>query len=791
MECLPVDFDQFFADVQQQTQQQQQQQIVEELMPEEEVNAMVFSEPPDMFSDERVPDNDNEFVLSIMQEYERGGAEPHNQSVIYKPLPPSSITLLHGGDGDDDKDEIDHIDKQGRSCQTSFDIYLNKTESTEHLIESDAPLSTIPSDRSEEVQSKNKPLIEQRQNLFSSDVNGLLLERRRASSSTDSNITPRSNGVTPISLDYMQGLTPRTQPQHSFDGFASRSASSVSRIRPQSSSSLSTKRNKRTYTPQSAKYTSMSQDSLKSSSRNNDNDKDLKDILNIVDIKQILDGNGGSDVDGKDDSLELIRQAEDMIANQSSRLSFQSGCCENNTEQGIDASSLQTQKDSKFLSELLLESKKIKLLAEEIFSNAGYVPTESTKSPNQSRETLYKSHTKGSCRSGRIAVEEDVIQPRFYKDSGACDCKCDICQSRKKRDPLVLQQDSLLKNGEIPPQFDRCSYTRQKKADDNQQKSLPRKLPPEPRGWPNGSGSSCDFSEPKEGLSLPDQTVQSGKEKDQEYPSMLELPDLNNIQVLGMQKQDNLTYRVVGDIKIHTTKNDELSRKQINDDETCYVKMENDVGFGYRTFHDKKCETNVCIDACEYAHENDYIEHLIRTEEQFEHGCPSQRPGDQVLYCCTRGNEDYEKYVKSYIECNKDHETLHEDASLTTKTPMTTTMKLPEPPHSVKVKQTRQSSILDDFRDNCHSNNNNNRINLSRDGSFVGNRRERHQRNAYRELEFLRERCNDLARKLKVRKCLLFAILFRYFRYSRALYSSGTAFSTSTLSSPQPQNFVS
>ena len=100
MECLPVDFTQFFTDIQQQA---QPQQIIEELIPEDEQMASpeLFAEPPDMFgdgstSDNNNIDNDNEFVLSIMQEYERNqreGGEQHNQSVIYKPVSYTHLTL--------------------------------------------------------------------------------------------------------------------------------------------------------------------------------------------------------------------------------------------------------------------------------------------------------------------------------------------------------------------------------------------------------------------------------------------------------------------------------------------------------------------------------------------------------------------------------------------------------------------------------------------------------------------------------------------------------------------------
>ena len=314
MECLPVDFTQFFTDIQQQA---QPQQIIEELIPEDEQMASpeLFAEPPDMFgdgstSDNNNIDNDNEFVLSIMQEYERNqreGGEQHNQSVIYKPLPPPSITLLQGGVVDEEtiKSETENVvnTMQGRSCQTSFDIYLNKTMSTEHLIDSDAPLSTIPSDRSDEqkLTTKKQSTLAtselQQKHLYATgdnEINRLLLESRRASSSTDSSITPRSTGITPISIDYMQGLTPRSyqqqqqQQQQQMDSntsFMSRSAtSSVSKMLRSQSSSSTAKRSKQVYTPHSTttgtKYSSMSRDSLKSSSRN-DNDTDLKDILNL------------------------------------------------------------------------------------------------------------------------------------------------------------------------------------------------------------------------------------------------------------------------------------------------------------------------------------------------------------------------------------------------------------------------------------------------------------------------------------------------------------------------------
>ena len=140
------------------------------------------------------------------------------------------------------------------------------------------------------------------------------------------------------------------------------------------------------------------------------------------------------------------------------------------------------------------------------------------------------------------------------------------------------------------------------------------------------------------------------------------------------------------------------------------------------TLYNKKCDTKTCCDYSAFGQgEKDYVEHLIRSEEQFEHGCPSQKPGNQqIIYCCTRG-----------------------DPSLTIKT--SEKMKLPEPPQQVKLQQPR----LDEPRDDCHADNGNKNDNLTRDNSFVSNRR--YQRNINRELEFFRERCDELARKLKVR----------------------------------------
>ena len=752
MECLPVDFTQFFTDIQQQA---QPQQIIEELIPEDEQMASpeLFAEPPDMFgdgstSDNNNIDNDNEFVLSIMQEYERNqreGGEQHNQSVIYKPLPPPSITLLQGGVVDEEtiKSETENVvnTMQGRSCQTSFDIYLNKTMSTEHLIDSDAPLSTIPSDRSDEqkLTTKKQSTLAtselQQKHLYATgdnEINRLLLESRRASSSTDSSITPRSTGITPISIDYMQGLTPRSyqqqqqqQQQQQMDSntsFMSRSAtSSVSKILRSQSSSSTTKRSKQVYTPHSTttgtKYSSMSRDSLKSSSRN-DNDTDLKDILNIVDIKQMLDVNNidHPTILPKDDScLEFTQQrqhhAEDdreMVMNlRNSRLSFQSTCCNDTNIEANDVGG-----SGRFLSELLLESKKIKSLAEEIFSNAGYVSA-STKGLNQSRDGMYKSYTAAaSSRIERIAVKEDLIQPKLSKDTTTttCNCKCDICQSH--------QSTPTTKNNTI------SHSKRQKTTCKNQQKSIPRKLPPDPHGRPHGA-APCNLSEPNDGLTLPTKFaihgslsfIEDGDGED--YPSMLELPDPENDRKTEclQNHQDSLISR--DDLFLNNnTRNEKLSQyqKDAKIRKTRSVDNMRDC-----TLYNKKCDTKTCCDYSAFGQgEKDYVEHLIRSEEQFEHGCPSQKPGNQqIIYCCTRG-----------------------DPSLTIKT--SEKMKLPEPPQQVKLQQPR----LDEPRDDCHADNGNKNDNLTRDNSFVSNRR--YQRNINRELEFFRERCDELARKLKV-----------------------------------------
>ena len=777
------------------------------MMSEDLADNDVYAEPPDMFSDERLGDaerrlegNDNEFVLSIMQEYERAvRAEPHhNESVIYKPLPPPTTSLFQDGRSEEAQQHVSNT--QGRSCQTSFDIYLNKSESVEHLIDSDAPLSTIPSDRSEEQKSKIVTSTVTRSNqITNTSITELdRLMRRASNCTTDSSITPRSDGITPASLD-TSALTPRDgagrlkytlERSSSIDRFPSKcELASSSKIRSRSSSSKVCsspnlaiwERNKRTGTPSTlstvGKYASMSCDSLRSRTTNNTNNKnnqdtDLQNILDIIDINQMLLDDGEEGV--KDDSSELIHRAEDIIGGPLENVrSKKISCCQGASQQGFVEAI--PDEDGRFLADLLLESKKIKSLAEEIFSNAGYVTNTDTASLNQSRESLHRTRSTGSKSRGSVIgktrVKEDAIQQRFFEDvgdEGQCSCKCDICKSQRNREtgPQVISRTNsthLTTN--------QCSTTRNIVCDS--QGVSYRKLPPDPRPqWVAESGN--DLNEPMaRGLSLPNTfsmrfNVQVGDNEQPSIdgdPSTPELPQVGGIRGDiegrgGLRNDVNADYHQRRELPLPSNGSAMNNIKPLETDHTSRNKNSGFKDHSQAVTYDNRSDNF-----------EDYVEHLISAEEQFQDGCPFLRSGnDEHIPFCPRVPEgqcyNKENNIHYSIDNNsntggsqKVKENRHEVPN----------MILPKPPvtvHETKTENTEYTFVLNESRDSCcnndnknnKNNNNSNRGNLSREGSFNYKRITAvgtgggiyHQRNVTRELEFLRTRCSELTQKLKV-----------------------------------------
>ena len=377
------------------------------------------------------PQDDNEFILSVMKEYEKSGAsggEPHNQSVIYKPLPPSSVALLR----DKENETAD-----GVSCQTSFDMYLNKTVSTEPALDSDAPLSTIPSDRSEEpLKRTEEPIIPSYESY---------LYERRASSSADSNITPRSTGVTPLSVDSL-GITPREKRDTPIQARSFSSASKTSRT-PYSSTPSLRSPSKSAYSFNS-KYSSMSHDSLSKTASRNEDIKDVKDILNIVDIKQMLDSSTGKDSfstnEIKKESFSTSLTANEM-KNTSASLSIHSQPIDQGKVDDIQTSQFES---DTFLTELLSESKKIKALAEQIFTSANIEKYQSMEELSQQEETIKPTRSQSVDNFSLEKFNKTGFDD--HPSSGTkplireCNCKCDICKSRKTSQPS--QYDTILRN---------------------------------------------------------------------------------------------------------------------------------------------------------------------------------------------------------------------------------------------------------------------------------------------------------------------------------------------------------
>jgi len=302
--CEPFDFDDFFKSVQSDLLTGEpdliQEEVIEEL--DDALNDLMASPPEPYWSgdeerrahalpDENKLQDDNEFILSVMKEYRRHekGETSFNQSIIYKPLPPSSTTLnMESGDEGDNKN--------GKSCQTSFDMYLNKTMSPEPVLDSDAPLSTIPSDRSDQsCRQNNKAMYKEDEELLLKRLS----ERRASSSADSSGITPRSCGVTPLSVDTV-GITPRSQRETGFvrlDGLPplNISRSSSSKYHDIASSKRSNNSSKQTL-PSSEKYRSSSNNisTLKFGSSgmssydsqpptSNNSGSNIKDLLNYVD----------------------------------------------------------------------------------------------------------------------------------------------------------------------------------------------------------------------------------------------------------------------------------------------------------------------------------------------------------------------------------------------------------------------------------------------------------------------------------------------------------------------------
>ncbi|XP_066922414.1 putative leucine-rich repeat-containing protein DDB_G0290503 [Clytia hemisphaerica] len=669
VECLPIDFDQFFNDVL--STKDNEPQIVEEILNETEASNLM-AEPPNML-DEIPPQDDNEFILSVMKEYEKSGAsggEPHNQSVIYKPLPPPTIALLRDtGTGTAD----------GVSCQTSFDMYLNKTVSTEPALDSDAPLSTIPSDRSEEppkrTEDPNIPSYE-----------SYLYHERRASSSADSNITPRSTGVTPLSVDSF-GITPREKRDTPIQARSFSSASKSSRT-PYSSTPSLRSPSKTAYTFNS-KYSSMSHDSLSKTASRNEDTKDIKDILNIVDIKQMLDSSIGKDSfstnEMKKESFSTSLTVNEM-KNSSASIAINSQQSKEH-EKVDDVQSSRFENDT-FLTELLSESKKIKALAEQIFTSANIDKYQSMEELSQHEEILkptrsqsvdnISSETPAKFNKMGVSYNPAEVKPPLRE----CNCQCDICKSKKILPP-PSRYDTILRNSNKQQSMlntNNEQYESQYKETENLKTQYgtfegPRRLPPQP----DSIRDSTKHNRPLIGDSLHLRTMPTlpgpspeGKKADWSEASKLELPEKYADFYCCHEKEEQ-------------TSKLELPRRYEE----------------YRYFN-------------EQGDREEYFDCLIRNEQKNDPRASEYEKynGQEIYYCCASEDSD-----------QNDIGNIQE------------VMKLPHPP----PKQQQQQN-LEESHDRYYDN-------RPRDVSFVMTRRG--QRNVYREVEFLRERCSELIQKLK------------------------------------------
>lgn len=142
-------------------------QHTEPLEEEEELIVSVEEHKVQSSVNEEMLQDDNEFILSVMREYE----DKLNDSVIFKP--PKHVS----------------------SVATMFDKYLDETINMDSPRSSDAPLSTIPSDRSEPLKTFQSMSTQTEPPLPSA-----FLPQLRRDSDLSSGITSLSSGT--------QGITP-------------------------------------------------------------------------------------------------------------------------------------------------------------------------------------------------------------------------------------------------------------------------------------------------------------------------------------------------------------------------------------------------------------------------------------------------------------------------------------------------------------------------------------------------------------------------------------------------------
>ena len=471
-----------------------QEEVIEGL---DEAPGDLMATPPDVdWSRDGLPDenklqDDNEFILSVMKEYRsrEKGDTSFNQSIIYKPLPPSSTTIpLNPGDDGDNK--------LGKSCQTSFDMYLNKTISTEPLLDSDAPLSTIPSDRSDQPHPQNNKTMSKADEEL---LLRRLTERRASSSAGSSGITPRSCGVTPLSVDTV-GITPRSQLQTGFDRLdglppvnVSRSFSSSSKYRETASSKRSSKQT----LASSAKYGSSSANNISTLKfgssgmssydsqppTSNNSGSNIKDLLNYVDeLIEERDASISHSFEPRPNSrtkstptspsrtLTLPMKPSNSLPSSPSRHRPQYSLSQSSKKSSNDRSSSPSRRrplhdnlsaathkpvDNRpssefpseeenlrdqfietdvFLTDLLSESKKIKALAEQIFNEVN-CENNDFNSYRQSQNEEERSRTepvvdlkKPFSSKSKLQDQEHLEKQQQYMRT-QCSCQCDICKS--------------------------------------------------------------------------------------------------------------------------------------------------------------------------------------------------------------------------------------------------------------------------------------------------------------------------------------------------------------------------
>ena len=128
--------------------------------------------------DEDMLHDDNEFILSVMRDYDNKTSDKHNDSVIFKPGSQASSS----------------------SSTCVLEKYLNETMTFESPRSSDAPLSTIPSDRSERIALPST-------NTISTQTEAYTFRRDSDLSSGVTSLSSGTHGITPLSRRSLENVT--------------------------------------------------------------------------------------------------------------------------------------------------------------------------------------------------------------------------------------------------------------------------------------------------------------------------------------------------------------------------------------------------------------------------------------------------------------------------------------------------------------------------------------------------------------------------------------------------------